>query len=155
MNRLIWHVRYLKFIMICILIGLLCIAGSGIPIVWHGLSEQLLFERPGYFVLIMAYIVLIPVLFIVIYMLRLLQYFVTDPLPLPLITSSIQSLKLNCYVISVMTLCVFPVFFYIGQIDDAPGLILVGISLILIPLTVGSLLACIQQLLLRNLQSVK
>lgn len=155
MNRLIWHVRYLKFIMICILIGLLCIAAIGIPLVWHGLSEQLLFERPGYFVLIMAYIVLIPVLFILIHMLRLLQYFVTDPLPLPLITSSIQSLKLNCYVISVMTLCVFPVFFYIGQIDDAPGLILVGISLILIPLTVGSLLACIQQLLLRNLQSVK
>ncbi|WP_411211983.1 DUF2975 domain-containing protein [Exiguobacterium indicum] len=137
------------------MVGLLCIAGIGIPLVWHGLSEQLFFERPGYFVLIMAYIVLIPVLFILIHMWRLLQYFVTAPLPLPLITSSIQSLKLNCYVISVMILCVFPIFFYIGQIDDAPGLILVGTVLILIPLTVGSLLACIQQLLLRNLQSVK
>ncbi|WP_410756105.1 DUF2975 domain-containing protein [Exiguobacterium indicum] len=137
------------------MVGLLCIAGIGIPLVWHGLSEQLFFERPGYFVLIMAYIALIPVLFILIHMWRLLQYFVTAPLPLPLITSSIQSLKLNCYVISVMILCVFPIFFYIGQIDDAPGLILVGTVLILIPLTVGSLLACIQQLLLRNLQSVK
>jgi len=77
------------------------------------------------------------------------------PPAFPLITASIQSMKLSFYIVTILTTCLFPVFFYIGQVDDAPGLIIIGMGLILAPLTIGTLLACIQQLLLRYVLPMK
>jgi len=79
----------------------------------------------------------------------------TAPPVFPLITASLQSMKLSFYIVTALMTCLFPVFFYIGQIDDAPGLIIIGMGLILAPLTIGTLLACIQQLLLRYVLPMK
>lgn len=87
--------------------------------------------------------------------LRILRYMSTAPPVFPLITASLQSMKLSFYIVTALMTCLFPVFFYIGQIDDAPGLIIIGMGLILAPLTIGTLLACIQQLLLRYVLPMK
>jgi len=148
-NHFVWQVRFLRLIVFCIIFGLFGLAGLGIPLVWHGVKEHLLLERPGYSVLLTAYLIFIPTLLILFHALRILRYISMAPPAFPLITASIQSMKLSFYIVTILTTCLFPIFFYIGQIDDAPGLIVIGIVLILAPLTLGTLLACIHQLLLR------
>ncbi|HAK99603.1 MAG TPA: hypothetical protein DCP50_01140 [Exiguobacterium sp.] len=120
---------------------------------WY--HENLLLERPGYSVLLTAYLIFIPTLLILFHALRILRYMSMTPPALPLITASIQSMKLSFYIVAILTACLFPVFFYIGQIDDAPGVIIIGIGLVLAPLTIGTLLACIQQLLLHYVLPMK
>ncbi|WP_214804672.1 DUF2975 domain-containing protein [Exiguobacterium sp. s46] len=155
MNHFVWQVRFLRFIVFGIIFSLFGLAGLGIPLVWHGITKNLLLERPGYSVLLTAYLIFIPTLLILFHALRILRYMSMTPPAFPLITASIQSMKLCFYIVTILTTCLFPVFFYIGQIDDAPGLIIIGIGLILAPLTIGTLLACIQQLLLRYVLPMK
>jgi len=102
-----------------------------------------------------AYFIFIPTLLILFHALRILRYMSMTPPALPLITASIQSMKLSFYIVAILTACLFPVFFYIGQIDDAPGVIIIGIGLVLAPLTIGTLLSCIQQLLLHYVLPMK
>ncbi|WP_214857360.1 DUF2975 domain-containing protein [Exiguobacterium sp. s191] len=150
MNHFVWQIRFLRFIVFGIIFSLFGLAGLGIPLVWHGITKNLLLERPGYSVLLTAYLIFIPTLLILFHALRILRYMSMTPPAFPLITASIQSMKLCFYIVTILTTCLFPVFFYIGQIDDAPGLIVIGMGLILTPLTFGITLSCIQHLLLRN-----
>lgn len=150
MNHFIWQIRFLRFIVFGIIFSLFGLAGLGIPLVWHGITKNLLLERPGYSVLLTAYLIFIPTLLILFHALRILRYMSMTPPAFPLITASIQSMKLCFYIVTILTTCLFPVFFYIGQIDDAPGLIVIGMGLILTPLTFGITLSCIQHLLLHN-----
>lgn len=150
MNYFVWQIRFLRFIVFGIIFSLFGLAGLGIPLVWHGITKNLLLERPGYSVLLTAYLIFIPTLLILFHALRILRYMSMTPPAFPLITASIQSMKLCFYIVTILTTCLFPVFFYIGQIDDAPGLIVIGMGLILTPLTFGITLSCIQHLLLRN-----
>lgn len=155
MNHFVWQVRFLRFIVFGIIFSLFGLAGLGIPFVCHGITKNLLLERPGYSVLLTAYLIFIPTLMILFHALRILRYMSTAPPVFPLITASLQSMKLSFYIVTALITCLFPVFFYIGQIDDAPGLIIIGIGLILTPLTIGTLLACIQQILLRYVLPMK
>lgn len=150
MNYFVWQIRFLRFIVFGIIFSLFGLAGLGIPLVWHGITKNLLLERPGYSVLLTTYLIFIPTLLILFHALRILRYMSMTPPAFPLITASIQSMKLCFYIVTILTTCLFPVFFYIGQIDDAPGLIVIGMVLILTPLTFGITLSCIQHLLLRN-----
>jgi len=154
-NHFVWQVRFLRFIVFGVIFSLFGLAGLGIPLVWHGIMKNLLLERPGYSVLLTAYLIFIPTLMILFHALRILRYLSTAPPVFPLITASLQSMKLSFYIVTALITCLFPVFFYIGQIDDAPGVIIIGIGLVLAPLTIGTLLSCIQQLLLHYVLPMK
>lgn len=134
-------------------LGLLGLACYAMPILFKGLSSAIIFEKPGYVILMVAYIALIPLLTSISHSFRILNAFTTDFDPVSRIFSSLNIIKNSYLVIAVLAASILPVFFYIGQIDDAPGLVLVGICIVIIPLAISAIFRCIQYVFKRYILS--
>lgn len=140
-------ILFLKTCLIILLLLLIGLAGYGVSALMKGITSSLIFEKPGYIVLIVAYMALIPLIFSIFHGLRILQFISKSSKSIDLIFLSAQMIRKSFLFIAFLALCILPIFFYIGQMDDAPGLVLVGIILIVVPLAVSAIFRCFQYIL--------
>lgn len=141
----------LKSCLFVLSLGLLGLAGYAIPTLLNGIKSSIIFEKPGYVVLIVAYIALIPLMTSIFHGFRILSVFTKRQDTAIRISSSSNSIKKAFLVIAVLAVSILPVFFYIGQLDDAPGLVLVGISIVIIPLAISAFFNCMQYMMKKHI----
>lgn len=140
-------VIYLKICTILMITGLIGIAGFGVSLLLDGLMNKLFFEKPGYTLLILYYLALVPFLYSLFHVIHILRFISLDIIPFIQIYQSMQSIKTSLFITTNIGILMFPVFFYIAQADDAPGLILISIALIVISLALDAIIICCQHVI--------
>lgn len=140
-------VTYLKACTILMIAGLIGVAGFGISLLLEGLTNRLIFEKPGYTLLILYYLAPGPFLYCLIHVLRILRFLSLGIVPFIQIYQSMQSIKTSLFITTGIVIFMSPVFFYIAQVDDAPGLIFISIALIVIPLALDAINTCCQHVI--------
>lgn len=100
-----------------------------------------------YGILIVMYVSAIP-FFIALYQaFRLLNYIDKNQAFSELSVRALRNIKLCAITISVLFLVSMPLFFIIGEVDDAPGVIVIGMVLTFAPMVVAVFAAVLQKLL--------
>ncbi|KJS23600.1 MAG: membrane protein [Clostridiaceae bacterium BRH_c20a] len=100
-----------------------------------------------YGILIVMYISAIP-FFVTLYQaFRLLSYIDKNKAFSELSVRALRNIKFCALTISVLYLISMPFFFLIGEIDDAPGVIVIGMVLTFAPMVIAVFAAILQKLL--------
>ena len=107
-----------------------------------------------YGILILMYISVVPFFAALYQGFRLLGYIDSNKAFSELSLKSIQKIRSCAAAISIIYLFAMPLFYIVAEIDDAPGVILVGMIFVFAPLTV-TVFAAILKKLLKNAIDVK
>lgn len=107
-----------------------------------------------YGILILMYISVVPFFAALYQGFRLLGYIDSNKAFLELSLKSIQKIRSCAAAISIIYLFAMPLFYIVAEIDDAPGVILVGMIFVFAPLTV-TVFAAILKKLLKNAIDLK
>ena len=107
-----------------------------------------------YGILILMYISVVPFFAALYQGFRLLGYIDSNKAFSELSLKSIQKIRSCAAAISIIYLFAMPLFYIVAEIDDAPGVILVGMILVFAPLTV-TVFAAILKKLLKNAIDLK
>ena len=100
-----------------------------------------------YGILILMYISLVPFFAALYQGFRLLGYIDSNKAFSELSLKSIQKIRSCAAAISIIYLFAMPLFYIVAEIDDAPGVILVGMIFVFAPLTVAVFAAILKKLL--------
>lgn len=100
-----------------------------------------------YGILILMYISVIPFFAALYQGFRLLGYIDSNKAFSELSLRSIQIIRSCAAAISIIYLFAMPLFYIVAEIDDAPGVILVGMIFVFAPLTVAVFAAILKKLL--------
>ena len=100
-----------------------------------------------YGILILMYISVIPFFAALYQGFRLLGYIDSNRAFSELSLKSIQTIRSCAAEISIIYLFAMPLFYIVAEIDDAPGVILVGMIFVFAPLTVAVFAAILKKLL--------
>lgn len=145
-----WRLVYLQLVCSGLLISLFGLAGVAISLLikraQRGFSLEVLFDKPGYFILMAGLLALIPCLMILVHILRILRSLKRSMTEVNVLSSSFGTIKTCFILISCVAVGLFPVMFIVADRDDAPGLILFAFILILIPVTLGIISSLLQSL---------
>ena len=106
-----------------------------------------------YGILILMYISVVPFFAALYQGFRLLGYIDSNKAFSELSLKSIQKIR-SCAAISIIYLFAMPLFYIVAEIDDAPGVILVGMIFVFAPLT-AAVFAAILKKLLKNAIDLK
>lgn len=107
-----------------------------------------------YGILIVMYVSAIP-FFIALYQtFRLLSYIDTNKAFSELSVRALKNIKNCATTISILYVVGMPLFYLVGEIDDAPGVILIGMIFIFAPMIV-TVFAAVLQKLLKNAIDIK
>lgn len=107
-----------------------------------------------YGILIIMYVSVIPFLMALFQAFKLLRYIDTNNAFSELSVKALKNIKNCATTISVLYVVGLPLFYIVGEIDDAPGVILVGMSFIFAPMIV-TVFAGVLQKLLKNAIDMK
>ena len=107
-----------------------------------------------YGILILMYISVVPFFAALYQGFRLLGYIDSNKAFSELSLKSIQKIRSCAAAISIIYLFAMPLFYIVAEIDDAPGVILVGMIFVFAPLTV-TVFAAILKKLLKNAIDLK
>ena len=107
-----------------------------------------------YGILILMYISVVPFFAALYQGFRLLGYIDSNKAFSELSLKSIQKIRSCAAAISIIYLFAMPLFYLVAEIDDAPGVILVGMIFVFAPLTV-TVFAAILKKLLKNAIDLK
>ena len=107
-----------------------------------------------YGILILMYISVVPFFAALYQGFRLLGYIDSNKAFSELSLNSIQKIRSYAAAISIIYLFAMPLFYIVAEIDDAPGVILVGMIFVFAPLTV-TVFAAILKKLLKNAIDLK
>ena len=100
-----------------------------------------------YGILILMYISVVPFFAALYQGFRLLGYIDSNKAFSELSLKSIQKIRSCAAAISIIYLFAMPLFYIVAEIDDAPGVILVGMIFVFAPLTVAVFAAILKKLL--------
>ena len=100
-----------------------------------------------YGILILMYISVVPFFAALYQGVRLLGYIDSNKAFSVLSLKSIQKIRSCAAAISIIYLFAMPLFYIVAEIDDAPGVILVGMIFVFAPLTVAVFAAILKKLL--------
>ena len=100
-----------------------------------------------YGILILMYISVVPFFAALYQGFRLLGYIDSNKAFSELSLNSIQKIRSCAAAISIIYLFAMPLFYIVAEIDDAPGVILVGMIFVFAPLTVAVFAAILKKLL--------
>ncbi len=64
----------------------------------------------------------------------------------------LAKIKFSAFIVSGIYLCLFPLFYYIGDLSDAPGVILIGFGMIFIAFVVGVFALVLQRLMANGME---
>lgn len=100
-----------------------------------------------YGILIVMYITLIP-FFIALYQaFRLLNYIDKNKAFSELSVKALKNIKNCATTISILYVASMPLFYIVGEVDDAPGVILIGMIFVFAPMVIAVFAATLQKLL--------
>lgn len=133
-----------------VLIGLpvlgLCI--FGLPAIAKGAAEyQQELTRFLYPLLMVMYATAIPFFLALYQALKLLNYIDKNKAFSELSVKALKNIKYCAFIISFLYMVGMPFFYFIGEIEDAPGVILIGLILIFAPIVIAVFAAVLQKLL--------
>ena len=100
-----------------------------------------------YGILILMYISVVPFFAALYQGFRLLGYIDSNKAFSELSLNSIQKIRSYAAAISIIYLFAMPLFYIVAEIDDAPGVILVGMIFVFAPLSVAVFAAILKKLL--------
>lgn len=100
-----------------------------------------------YSILTLMYLSAIP-FFIALYQaFKLLSYIDTNQAFSDVSVVALKKIKNCAATITIMYVVAMPLFYIVGEIDDAPGVILIGMIFIFAPMTIGVFAAVLEKLL--------
>ncbi|MGM0829253.1 MAG: DUF2975 domain-containing protein [Bacillota bacterium] len=100
-----------------------------------------------YGILVVMYVSAIP-FFVALYQaIRLLSYIDKNHAFSELSVKALKNIKYCATTISIVYVAGMPLFFLMGEIDDAPGVILIGMMFVFAPLVIAVFAAVLQKLL--------
>ncbi len=139
---------FLKTIVFLIGIPVLAICIFGLPLIANDAAEsssKMAYVLYG--ILAIMYVSVIP-FFVALYQaFKLLNYIDTNKAFSKLSVKALKNIKNCATTISIMYLVGLPLFYLAGEIDDAPGVILIGMVFIFAPMVVAVFAAVLQKLL--------
>lgn len=107
-----------------------------------------------YGILIVMYVSVIPFLLALFQALKLLSYIDSNNAFSELSVKALKNIKNCATIISLLYVVGLPLFYVVGEVDDAPGVILIGMSFIFAPMVV-TVFAAVLQKLLKNAIDIK
>lgn len=138
----------LKLILLIISLGVIAVGAIPLPAMIHGLlttaPHHLRFV--GWLLIIGLYGVIISFLSAVFFAFRLLRLIDRQSVFNTKAVSAITAAKWSCTVMFVSALLWLPFIYSVVQQEDAPGLMLMGLVLIMVPLVIAVFLAIIQRI---------
>lgn len=138
----------LKFAVILIAVPVLVLSGFLLPAIARDASmssPQMAWVLRGIMAVIVASI--LPFLAALYQAFRLLGYIDTSEAFSDLSVTALKNIKRFAFAISLLYTLALPLFFIVGEVDDAPGVILMAASLIFAPFIIGVFAAVLQKLL--------
>lgn len=153
MKKPIQHVKgstlFLKFVLLLIagLVGALCI---------FALPAGIRTDNAGYYrpILIGLYIPAIPFYFALYQALKLLNYIDRNIAFSESSVKALRNIKYSALLISGMFLAGMPYIYYAAQLDDAPGVVAIGLVIIFASIVIA-IFAAVLQKLLQNAAEIK
>lgn len=105
------------------------------------------FNYWGYIVLITLYLTSVATFFAIYQTIKLLKYIdqkegISD---LPII--ALRNIKYCAFIISIIYTINIPFFYYAAQLEDAPGIMLIGFAMAFAPFVIGVFISVFQELL--------
>ncbi len=138
---------FLKLAIILIGLPVLGLCIFGLPVIMEAAEYQQELTNFLYPVIIVMYVAAMP-FFVALYQaLRLLNYIDKNKAFSELSVRVLRNIKYCAFIISVLYMVGMPFFYLIGEIDDAPGVILIGLILIFAPIVIAVFAAVLENLL--------
>lgn len=100
-----------------------------------------------YSILALMYLTAVPYFYALYQGLRLLSYIDTNKAFSDLSVNSLRKIKISASIISLIYLAGMPLFFILGEVDDAPGVVLMGIIFIFAPGVIAVFASVLQRIL--------
>lgn len=100
-----------------------------------------------YGILIVMYVSAIPFLGGLFQAFRLLSYIDTNKAFSELSVKALKNIKKCATTISILYVASMPLFYIVGEVDDAPGVILIGMLFIFAPMVIAVFAAVLEKLL--------
>lgn len=138
----------LKFVVVLIALPVLAIVIFGFPLIIRDASDSSMqMAAVLYGILAALSLSLFPFLSALYQSLKLLNYIDHNKAFSDKSVVALRKIKLAAFSIASIHLLSFPLYFIVGEVDDAPGVILVGIMFISAPAVVAVFAAVLQKLL--------
>lgn len=83
---------------------------------------------------------------------RLLMLISSDSLLSQTILKRLQNIKKNVFVVATIFTFGFPLFYLVGEVDDAPGVIVIGLFFVFIPLIISACLNILNKVIANTLK---
>lgn len=146
---------FLKLALFLIVIPVLAICIFGLPIIAKEAAEgSAKMAYVLYAMLTIMYLSVVP-FFIALYQaFKLLNYIDTNKAFSDLSVKALVNIKNCASAISLLYIIALPLFYIVGEVDDAPGVIVIGMILIFAPMVIAVFAAVLQKLL-RNAIDIK
>lgn len=100
-----------------------------------------------YSILIVMYVTAIPFFTALYQAIKLLNYIDANNAFSELSVKALKNIKNCASIISILYVLIMPLFYIVGEVDDAPGVILIGMIFIFAPMVVAVFAAVLQKLL--------
>lgn len=107
-----------------------------------------------YSILVVMYISAIPFFTALYQAIKLLNYIDANKAFSELSVKALSNIKNCATIISILYVLSMPLFYIVGEVDDAPGVILIGMLFVFAPMVVAVFAAVLQKLL-RNAIDIK
>lgn len=144
---------FLRFMSFVFGLGVLALCIFALPSIWKGGSIE--FPEASlaiYFIVIGLYVTAIPFFFGLWQVYKLLGYIDKDSIFSELSLGALRKIKYSAGVIALLYVGGVPLLLPIAEADDAPGLILIGMGIALIPVTVTVFSMILEKLLKQVVQ---
>lgn len=136
---------FLRFVVLAIGIAVLALCVFALPAIAKNTPAG--YSTVLYPILIGMYVAAIPFFIALLQSLRLLTYIDRDHAFSDLSVRALRNIKVCAVSITVVYCGVMPFFYFIGEKDDAPGVILIGVVFIFASLVIAVFAAVLQRLL--------
>lgn len=145
MKKSTYFLRFVIFLM-TILVLALCV--FALPEMWKGGSEEFpTAARAVFLIMLGLYATAVPFFIALWQTLKLLDYIDKNIAFSDLSVKALRNIKYCAAIIGVLYVGGVPLLFPIAQADDAPGLVVFGMVIALIPVTVAVFAAVLEKLL--------
>lgn len=138
----------LKLAVILIGVPILALCIFGLPLIARDAAEgSLKMAYVLYSILIVMYVSAIPFFTALYQGFKLLNYIDMNKAFSELSVKALKNIKSCATIISMLYVLIMPLFYIVGEVDDAPGVILIGMIFIFAPMVVAVFAAVLQKLL--------
>lgn len=143
----------LKIALILIALPVLAMVFFGFPLIIQDAADSSLrMANVLYGILAVLMLSLFPFLAALYQSFKLLKYIDRNDAFSDKSVAALKKIKICAFSISALHLASFPLYFIVGEVDDAPGVILVGMVFISAPTVVAVFAAVLQKLLSNALE---